>query len=185
MRWRDRVIGVVLGLILGVGIVTGFVFIYSEETVDAPSISGEGGDGEARGAGQSSGSPPPVATVRVIDGVPPASGPAELHYRRDEVVRLRVVSDGTVGVELMGYGIDRTIAAGEPALIRFKASKPGSFPLVVAASLIDIATITRRRPFRLTADLPGLLRPREGSRRAGGRAPQTGRRVPGPRLCAR
>lgn len=139
MRWRDRVIGVVLGLILGVGIVTGFVFIYSEETVDAPSISPDRG-GEAGGEGP--GPPPPIATVRVIDGLPPASGPAELHYRRDEVVRLRVVSDGTVGVRLMGYGIDRTIEAGEPALIRFRASKPGNFPLVVTTSLIDIARVT-------------------------------------------
>lgn len=145
MRWRDRVIGIVLGLILGVGIVTGFVFIYSEQTVDAPSISAEGG-GEARGGGRSSGSPPPVATVRVIGGIPPASGPAELHYRRDEVVRLRVVSDATVGIELIGYGIGRTIAAGKPALIRFKASKPGSFPLVVAASRIDVARITVGAP---------------------------------------
>jgi hypothetical protein len=139
VRWHDRVIGVVLGLILGVGIVTGFVFIYSEETIDAPSISPEGRGG---GGGQGSGSPPPVATVRVINGIPPASGPAELHYRRDEVVRLRVVSDGTVGVKLMGYGIDRTVAAGKPALIRFKASKPGNFPLVVAASHIDLARVT-------------------------------------------
>jgi hypothetical protein len=145
VRWRDRVIGIVLGLILGVGIVTGFVFIYSEQTVDAPSISAAGG-GAARGGGRSSGSPPPVATVRVIDGAPPASGPAELHYRRDEVVRLRVVSDATVGIELIGYGIGRTIAAGKPGLIRFKASKPGSFPLVVAASRIDVARITVGAP---------------------------------------
>jgi hypothetical protein len=142
VRWRDRVIGIVLGLILGVGIVTGFVFIYSEETVDAPSISAEGGDGEARGKGPGSGSPPAVATVRVIDGAPPASGPAELHYRRNEVVRLRVVSDGRVGVALLGYGIARTIEAGTPALIRFKAAKPGNFPLVVTASQIDIARVT-------------------------------------------
>ena len=142
MRWRDRVIGIVLGLILGVGIVTGFVFIYSEQTVDAPSISTEGGGGQAGGGRQGSGSPPPVATVRVIDGAPPASGPAELHYRRDEVVRLQVISNGTVGLELMGYGIDRTIAAGEPTLIRFKASKPGNFPLVVTASHIDVARVT-------------------------------------------
>ena len=146
MRWRDRVIGIVLGLILGVGIVTGFVFIYSEQTVDAPAISAEGGGGQAPGGRQGSGSPPPVATVRVIDGAPPASGPAELHYRRDEVVRLRVVSDATVGIELIGYGIDRTVAAGQPALIRFKASKPGSFPLIVAASRIDVARITVGAP---------------------------------------
>ena len=146
MRWRDRVIGVVLGLVLGAGIVTGFVFIYSEETIDAPSLSEEGGDGEARGGRQGSPEPPPVATVRVVDGLPPPSGPAELHYRRDDVVRLRLVSDGTVGVELLGYGIERTITAGEPALIRFKASKPGDFPLVVTASRIDVARISVGTP---------------------------------------
>jgi hypothetical protein len=142
VRWHDRVIGVVLGLILGVGIVTGFVFLYSEETIDAPSISDEGADDSARGRGQGSPSPPPVATVRVVGGLPPASGPVELHYRRDEVVRLRVVSDGAIGVELLGYGIERTITPGERALIRFKASKPGDFPLVVTASRIDVARIS-------------------------------------------
>ncbi len=146
MRWHDRAIGIVVGLILGVGIVTGFVFIYSEETIDAPSLSEEGGDGQARGGGEGPPELPPVATVRVVDGVPPPSGPAELHYRRDEVVRLRVVSDGTVGVELLGYGIERTVAAGEPALIRFKASRPGDFPLVVTASRIDVARISVGTP---------------------------------------
>jgi hypothetical protein len=142
VRWRDRVIGVALGLILGVGIVTGFVFLYSEETVDAPSISA---NGEANGGPEGSpgsDSPPPVATVRVVDGVPPTSGPAELAYRRDEIVRLRVISDSTVGVELTGYGIDRTISAGRPALIRFKASKPGNFALVVTPSQIHVARVT-------------------------------------------
>jgi hypothetical protein len=142
VRWRDRVIGIVLGLILGVGIVTAFVFVYSERTVDAPSISGKGGGGQARGGGEGKPSPPPVATVRVINGAPPPSGPAQLHYGKDELVRLRVISDATVGVELMGYGIDRTIEAGKPAMISFKASKPGNFPLIVAASHIDVAQIT-------------------------------------------
>jgi hypothetical protein len=141
MRWRDRVIGIVLGLVLGVGIVTAFVFVYSEQTVDAPSISGRGGGEQARGGGGGKPSPPPVATVRVIDGAPPVSGPAELHYGKGELVRLRVISNGTVGVELVGYGIDRTIEAGKPAMISFKASKPGNFPLVVTASHIGVAEI--------------------------------------------
>ena len=141
MRWRDRVIGIVLGLIVGVGIVTAFVFVYSEQTVDAPSISGNGGDGQARRGGAGKPSPPPVATVRVIDGAPPASGPAQLHYGKGDLVRLRVISNGTVGVELMGYGIDRTIEAGTPAMISFKASKPGNVPLVVTASHIGVAEI--------------------------------------------
>ena len=56
---------------------------------------------------------------------------------------LRVgAEDAAVGVELLGYGIERTVPAGRPATIRFKASKPGNFPLLVTASHIDVARIT-------------------------------------------
>jgi hypothetical protein len=40
---RDRVIGIVIGLILGVAVVAVFVFVFSEQTVDAPSIDHNGG----------------------------------------------------------------------------------------------------------------------------------------------
>jgi hypothetical protein len=40
---RDRVIGIVIGLILGVAVVAVFVFVFSEQTVDAPSIDHHGG----------------------------------------------------------------------------------------------------------------------------------------------
>jgi hypothetical protein len=42
---RDRVIGIALGLVLGVAIVAVFVFVFSEQTVDAPSIDHGGGGG--------------------------------------------------------------------------------------------------------------------------------------------
>jgi hypothetical protein len=140
VRWRDRVIGIVLGLILGAGIVTAFVFIYSEETVDAPSIARNGG---GNGGGHAGGGPPPVQvpTVKVVDGAPPPQGPAVLRYERGEDARLRVVSDTTVDVELTGYGITRAVQAGKPALIRFEATRAGSFALVVAASEIAVAQI--------------------------------------------
>ncbi len=38
MRRSDRVIGILLGIALGIAIVTIFVFVFSEDTVDAPSI---------------------------------------------------------------------------------------------------------------------------------------------------
>jgi hypothetical protein len=38
MSGRDRIIGIVLGIILGIAIVAIFVFVFSEDTVDAPSI---------------------------------------------------------------------------------------------------------------------------------------------------
>jgi hypothetical protein len=40
VRARDRVIGITLGILLGLAIVIGFVFLGSEETIDDPSISG-------------------------------------------------------------------------------------------------------------------------------------------------
>lgn len=39
-RLTDRVIGILLGLVLGIGIVTAFVFLGSEETIDAPRVQG-------------------------------------------------------------------------------------------------------------------------------------------------
>ena len=37
-RRGDRLIGIVLGVLLGLAIVAVFVFAFSEDTVDAPSI---------------------------------------------------------------------------------------------------------------------------------------------------
>ena len=39
-RWGDRLLGIVLGLVIGIAIVAVFVFVFSEDTVDAPSIEG-------------------------------------------------------------------------------------------------------------------------------------------------
>lgn len=41
MRFTDRLIGIVLGLLLGIAIVVAFVFLGSGETIDAPSLSGD------------------------------------------------------------------------------------------------------------------------------------------------
>ena len=38
----DRLLGIVLGLALGLAIVAIFVFVFSEDTVDAPSIDESG-----------------------------------------------------------------------------------------------------------------------------------------------
>ncbi|MGH2957012.1 MAG: hypothetical protein ACRDL6_08475 [Solirubrobacterales bacterium] len=42
MRATDRVIGIVLGILLGLAIVIGFVFFGSRDAIDDPSISGGG-----------------------------------------------------------------------------------------------------------------------------------------------
>jgi hypothetical protein len=145
MSWRDRIIGIALGVILGVGVVVFFVFVYSDRTVDAPSLS-RGASGGRGGGGSAPSGPAPVATVRVTGGAPPPSGPAELRYDKGGLVRLRVVSDLEESVELIGYGIRRTVPANEPARIRFRASKAGNFALIVTSSNIDVARITIGAP---------------------------------------
>ena len=147
MRWADRILGIVLGIVLGIGVVVVFVFVYSEQTVDAPSISGTAKEHGARGASRQShqagaGSrQTQVATVRVTGGAPPPSGPPVFHYRKGEQVRLRIVSDQTVLLQGLGLGISVTAPAGQPVTREFKASKTGDFPLVVATSHIDVARI--------------------------------------------
>ena len=40
MRLGDRLIGILLGILLGLAILLAFLFLGSQETIDAPSISG-------------------------------------------------------------------------------------------------------------------------------------------------
>jgi len=38
LRRGDRLIGIAIGIVLGIAIVAIFVFVFSEDAVDAPSI---------------------------------------------------------------------------------------------------------------------------------------------------
>lgn len=44
MSWRDRIVGIVLGLIIGLAALILFVFVFSAEPVDAPSLDGPTGE---------------------------------------------------------------------------------------------------------------------------------------------
>ncbi len=81
-------------------------------------------------------------TVRIIDGGPPPSGPAELRYKTGDEIRLSVLSNTSVDVELTGYGLARTIPADEPTEIDVRARRPGTFALILADSHIDVARIS-------------------------------------------
>jgi hypothetical protein len=85
LDWRERTIGIALGVVIGVGVVVAFVFFLSEQTVDAPSLSIDGREHSQRAQEQPKRSPrpaePPVATVRIVGGAPPLGGPAELDSR--------------------------------------------------------------------------------------------------------
>ena len=40
MRLGDRFLGILLGIVLGIAILLGFLFLGSEDTIDSASISG-------------------------------------------------------------------------------------------------------------------------------------------------
>src|SRR5215212_9888723 len=151
MSRGDRVIAILLGLILGVGIVTAFVFLGSEGTIDSPSLGGQAGGESGGGSGANGGAGETAtrscgATIHVTGGAPPESGPAQVECRQGDRARLQVVSDMAIDVELVGYGITRTIPAGEAIPIEFTASKPGNFPLIVVDSPVGVAEVRVQGP---------------------------------------
>jgi hypothetical protein len=139
-RWLDRILGVFLGIVVGLGVIVVFVFKGSEGTIDAPRISGvdTGKPGTNPGAGLPFGAKVPL--VKIVGGAPPASGPVRLDFKQGREARFAVDSDQELGLSIPGYGVDRTVKDGR-TFLAFRASKPGQFPIVVAASHIDVATL--------------------------------------------
>jgi hypothetical protein len=128
---------VLLGILLGLGIVTAFVFLGSEETIDAPRISGVDSGGTGSGGGAAT---PRIPVVKVVNGTPPPGGPAALRFKQGGPVRFTVDSDAPVGIEIQGYGISESLDAGR-STVSFKGSRAGQFPVIVSASSIGIANL--------------------------------------------
>jgi hypothetical protein len=126
---------VLLGVVLGIALVTAFVFLGSETTIDAPRISGADTGKLPKG---SAGRPPPV--VRVIGGAPPSSGPTQLGFSQGATVRFTLDSDIPLGIEIPGYGVRETLDPGRSS-VSFRATKRGQYPVIVSASHIAVATL--------------------------------------------
>jgi hypothetical protein len=137
-RWLDRIVGVVLGLLLGLAVIVVFVFKGSEGTIDAPRISGidTGQPQPSRPLGGATRLP----LVQVIDGMPPPSGPVRLAFKQGGTARFVVDSDQRIGIEITGYGVSRTVGPGQ-TVVAFRAKSLGQYPIVVAPSHIDVATM--------------------------------------------
>jgi hypothetical protein len=134
-RWLDRIVGVVLGLLLGIGVIIVFVFKGSEGTIDAPRISIKGQPRPGLPLGG-----PRLQLVRVIGGAPPQSGPVRLDFKQGGTARFVIDSNIAIGIEIPGYGVSRTLGPGR-TVVSFRASKRGQYPVIVASSHIDIANL--------------------------------------------
>jgi hypothetical protein len=143
-RWLERGLGIALGLVLGVAVVAAFVFLGSEDTIDAPRITGVPTGAPPAAPAPRPGLPHGVPLVRINGGAPPPSGPPRLVFRRGERVRFGVLSDIPLTLQVLGYGVSRDVSAGRSA-ISFRASRAGQFPVVVSFSHINVALLRVRR----------------------------------------
>ena len=150
-RWIDRIAGIVVGVVLGLGVLVYFVFVHSEGTIDAPKVN-EGkaelsnpvhpGSPEkpAEEPKQKPKKPKPVPVVKVIGGAPPTgSGPKQLHFTKGEKVRFAIETSEPFSFEIKGLGITQSIES--TSTISFKATKAGQFPVIATATLIGVADI--------------------------------------------
>jgi hypothetical protein len=158
-RWTDRIVGIVVGVLLGLGVLVYFVFVHSEGTIDAPQVN-EGKAGTTTSGGEPSlpahpGSPEepaetpqpkpkkktkPIPVVKVIGGAPPTgSGPKELHFTKGEKVRFEIETSEPFSFEIKGLGITQSIES--TSTISFQATKAGQFPVIATATLIGVADI--------------------------------------------
>ncbi len=161
-RKIDYLVGIPLGLLLGVGIVTAFVFLGSEGTIDAPRIKNPGntgvtGETGATGASEpgqsaspsrpptsSSSSPKPPApaklpVIRIEGSNPPlAAGPVKIEATRGKPVKFRIESDGTVSIEILGTGFTKVVSSGDT--VTFTPQKAGQFPTLVSGNDVNVAT---------------------------------------------
>jgi hypothetical protein len=157
-RWTDRIVGIVVGVLLGLGVLVYFVFVHSEGTIDAPKVNeskaGTGVGGESRlpahpGSPEQPAEAPkkehearakPIPVVKVIGGAPPTgSGPKQLHFTKGEKVRFEIETSEPFSFEIKGLGITRSIEG--TSTISFQASKAGQFPVIATATLIGVADL--------------------------------------------
>jgi hypothetical protein len=168
-RWTDRILGIALGLVIGLGVLVYFVFVHSEGTIDAPKVNEGGattgqatipGEGEAPQAepgeeGEEkapAGSKPPaekqpepLPVVKVIGGAPPTdTGPKQLTFHKGEQVRFEIETSEPFSFEIKGLDVKQSIE--ESSIISFKAKKVGQFPVIATATLIGVADLQIEPP---------------------------------------
>ena len=154
-RWTDRIVGILVGVVLGLGVLVYFVFVHSEGTIDAPNINGGAAAGQTTTATQPESTTPapqpeenkppkkqpePVPVVKVIGGAPPTdSGPKQLTFRKGEKVRFEIDTDEPFSFEIRGLKIEQSIQRS--SIISFKAKEAGQFPVIATATVIGVADL--------------------------------------------
>jgi hypothetical protein len=169
-RWTDRIIGITIGVVLGLGVLVYFVFVHSEGTIDAPKVnSGGSGTASNQAPGESqlpgeSESPPahpgspeqpatedgaaskpeqqarPVPIVKVIGGAPPTGSGPEQLHFKQDE-QVRFEIETDEPFSFEIRGLGVKQSIEASSIISFKAHKSGQFPVISTATLIGVADL--------------------------------------------
>ena len=145
VRWLDRAIGILLGLVLG-------------DRGDRRSSYSRAARTRSTRHGSPASEPVPQEPAAEQGAAPraPAAAPSDRHGQGGggraagerpgparvstrSTARFRVVSDAPVTIDVLGYGISEPVESGD--VISFPATRVGQFPVVVAGSNIGVATL--------------------------------------------
>lgn len=163
----DILVGIPLGILLGVGIVTAFVFLGSEGTIDAPRLDSQIGATGATGATGTTGvsrttgpsgtpvaspaappkpAPPKLpAVVRISGEAPPETGGPKIEGAVGKPVRFRVLTDIPYTLDVLDTSsgqaeviLQSAVTSGQS--VTFSFDRAGQYSLVVAGNDINVAT---------------------------------------------
>jgi hypothetical protein len=170
-RWTDRIVGILVGVALGLGLLVYFVFVHSEGTIDAPSIDESGkpaatapahpgspeepAEGEPSGGGQKgggqagkSGEGRPGTTETTIAnptvkviGGEPPTGAGPTQLHFIKGERASFLIETSEPFAFEIKGLGITESIESTAKISFNATKAGQFPVIATATLIGVADI--------------------------------------------
>jgi hypothetical protein len=130
-RRAELTLGIALGVLLGVAIVVGFVFLGSEDTVDAPSIKN----------GSGAPAPAPAPMTIVLRNAKPVGGVQRLEYKQGQRVRFSVSSDVADEIHVHGYDHMKDVAASGSVSFDFPAKLEGVFEVELEGRQEQIAEL--------------------------------------------
>ncbi|MGI8631918.1 MAG: hypothetical protein ACR2NA_05140 [Solirubrobacterales bacterium] len=116
----DRILGVLVGLGLGLGIILVFQAVGGTQQIDAPRLDTETNGAEAD-----------VRTI-IVRGGKPDGGVPTISARRGEELKVRVESDEAGELRLERTDLRQKVRAATPVEVTFTPKETGSFDLRLA-----------------------------------------------------
>lgn len=170
-RWTDRILGIVIGLVLGLGVLVYFVFVHSEGTIDAPNVNGgaaagqtttgtqpgteggaqppasEGGakpsagEGTGKPGGEGGAKPSKPVPVVKVIGGAPPTDSGPKQLTFHKGEKVRFEIDTNEPFSFEIRGLGIEESIEGSSIISFEAKKTGQFPVIASATLIGVADL--------------------------------------------